>query len=123
MDLALFNFRKQRAEDRVEQAIRYAETHRCRSRLLLAYFDEPESPACGICDVCTGRHRNDLDAAAFEIYERKIRSVLIAEPLVIEEILQAFAPKRQDAVAQTIAYLLDEGKLTQDAAGKISIAG
>lgn len=121
IDLVKFNFRKQRAEERTEQAIRYAETRRCRSQLLLAYFGEKDSPACGICDVCTGRNKSDLNADSFENYERKIRQVLAHEPLPFEEILKAFAMKRHEMVAQVIGYLLDEGKLEQDEEGRLSL--
>jgi ATP-dependent DNA helicase RecQ len=119
LDLAKFNFRKQRAEERTEQAIRYAETRRCRSQQLLAYFGEKDSPICGICDVCTGRHKSEVATADFENYERKIRQVLAHEPLPFEELLKAFALKRHEAVAQVIGYLLDEGKLEKDEEGKI----
>lgn len=119
IDLAKFNFRKKRAEERTEQAIRYAETRRCRSQLLLAYFGEKDSPSCGICDVCTGRNKSDLNTETFESYERKIRQVLANEALPFEEILKAFAMKRHEAVAQVIGYLMDEGKLEQDEEGKM----
>jgi len=121
IDLARFNFRKQRAEERTEQAIRYAETRRCRSQLLLSYFGEKDSPTCGICDVCTGRNKSDLNTEIFENYERKIRQVLANEALPFEEILKAFAMKRHEMVAQVIGYLLDEGKLKQDEEGCLSL--
>lgn len=112
IDLEKFNFRKQRAEMRVNKAISFAETLKCRSQQLLAYFDEPGSESCGICDVCTGRHKApELSNEVFDTYERKIREVLKHEPLPFEEILKAFAQKRQDTVAQVLQYLLDEGRL------------
>jgi ATP-dependent DNA helicase RecQ len=76
LDLEVYHFRKKRAEERVGKAIHYAETLRCRSQLLLQYFGEKDSPACGICDVCTGRNSSDLPAETFQLYEKKIREVL-----------------------------------------------
>lgn len=111
IDLQKFNFRKKAAEQRVEQAILYANTRRCRSQLLLRYFGEENSAPCGICDVCTGRNESDVPTALFEQYERKLRMVLKHEPLQVDEILQAFAPKRHEAVAQVLQFLLEEGKL------------
>lgn len=119
IDLAKFNFRKQRAAERVEQAIRYAETRRCRSQQLLAYFAEKDSKPCGICDVCTGRNKSEVSENIFEAYERKIRHVLTHEPLPFEEILQAFAMKRHTTVAQVVDYLLDEGRLVRDEEGRL----
>ncbi|MFN0174364.1 MAG: ATP-dependent DNA helicase RecQ [Saprospiraceae bacterium] len=121
IDLQKFNLRKQRAEERVERAIRFAETRQCRSQQLLAYFGEPDSKTCGICDVCTGRHKVELPASSFETYEKKIREVLRLEPLTLEEILKAFALKRHDAVSQVLSYLLDEGKLVMGEEGKIGL--
>lgn len=120
IDLEKFNLRKQRAEGRLERAIQYAETRRCRSQLLLDYFGEPDSKACGICDVCTGRNKSDMSDGVFENYEKKIRELLRRESLTTEEILQAFALKRQDAVAQVLNYLMDEGKLEADSDGRMS---
>ncbi len=119
IDVAKFNFRKQRAEYRIGQAILYAENRRCRNRQLLAYFGETESKPCGICDVCTGRNKSSLPAEMFENMERKIREVLRLEPLPLPEILGAFALKRQETVAQVLNYLLDEGKLLEDKDGRM----
>jgi ATP-dependent DNA helicase RecQ len=105
--------RRNKAEFRMESAIRYAEARQCRSQLLLAYFGEEDSKRCGICDVCTGRNKNEVSVENFEGYERKIRDVLRQEALPVEELLKAFAPKRHDMVAQVVGYLLDEGKLAQ----------
>ncbi len=121
IDLEKFKLRKQRAEERLDRAIRFAETRQCRSQQLLVYFDEPDSQTCGICDVCTGRHKVELTTSAFDKYEKKIREVLRDEALPLEEILAAFSPKRQAEVANALSYLLDEGKLTLDEAGKIAL--
>lgn len=118
LDTPAFNLRRERATNRVEQAIRFAETLKCRSQLLLAYFGEKNSVACGICDVCTGRNKPDVSTADFELYERKIQAVLRIEPLNQAELLEAFSPKKQEKVAEVINYLMEEGKLKQDADGK-----
>ncbi len=123
IDQKKFQFRKSRAEERVEEAIRYAETRRCRSQLLLTYFGEPNSVPCGICDVCTGRNKTDLDEETFESYAKKIKEVLRHEPLSFEQILESFAMKRHEAVAKVLGYLLDEKLLEQTADGKLRLPG
>lgn len=123
IDQEKFNFRKQRAVLRTEHAIRYAEMRRCRSQQLLAYFAEPDSPPCGICDVCTGRNKSEVSADAFEVYTHKIREVLLPEPLSFDEVLKAFSLKRHDAVAQVLSYLMDEGWLEELQDGKLKWLG
>ena len=120
IDQQKFKFRQERAEERTTRVIRYAEELQCRSQLLLAYFDEPDSKTCGICDVCTGRNKSTVKNSEFEQYERKIREVLRREPLPFDEVIGAFAQKRQEIVSQVMSYLLDEGLLVQDEQGRFS---
>jgi ATP-dependent DNA helicase RecQ len=122
IDIPRFNGRKERATERVEKAIRFAETLRCRSQQLLAYFGEQTSKLCGICDVCTGRNKPDVSNDVFESFERKIRDVLRLERLPLSELLEAFAMKRRETVAEVAAYLLDEGKLGQTEEGLLYLA-
>ena len=123
IDLARFNFRKQRAEVRTNSAIAYAETRRCRSRQLLAYFDQPDSELCGICDVCTGRNKSiDLDGGTLEVYSRKIQELLRQEAMPFEEVLKAFSMKRHETVAQVLGYLMDEQIIVAGEDGKLVMA-
>ncbi|TNE59299.1 MAG: RecQ family ATP-dependent DNA helicase [Bacteroidetes bacterium] len=121
LDLEQFNFRKERAAERVEQAIQYAETRRCRSVQLLAYFGENKTENCGICDVCTGRNESDVPADLFATLERKILNLLKMEALPAEEVMKAFAARRQDQVARVLGYLLDEGRVLEAEDGLLRI--
>jgi ATP-dependent DNA helicase RecQ len=123
-DLEKLQIRRARATARVEAAIRYAETRRCRSQQLLAYFGERDSATCGICDICTGRNKSDTpDAATFDMYARKIKQVIQREHLTLEQIKEAFAPRHHEALAQVVSYLLDEGVMEMDEAGKVGVVG
>jgi ATP-dependent DNA helicase RecQ len=49
----VFEDRKTRLETRIDKALDYiTNTTQCRSRLLLSYFGETDSPPCGVCDIC-----------------------------------------------------------------------
>lgn len=113
IDRNLYNFRKNRQYERIKKAIAYAETPVCRSQQLLAYFGETDAPKCGICDVCTGRTKAELSTDDFERYKEKIQLLLKEEPLALEEVVEAFAPSRQEQVLKALEYLLDEGVLEQ----------
>ncbi len=111
IDRNLYNFRKNRHYERIRKAIAYAETPVCRSQQLLSYFGESKAPKCGICDVCTGRTRAELDAESFGKYREKIEHLLAEERLTLEQLVGSFAPKRQEEVLKTLEYLHDEGIL------------
>ena len=121
IDLAKFKFRKKRAKERIEQSVLYAETRKCRSRQLLAYFGETDGRACGICDICTGRNEADISTDLHASLERKIVLVLSREKLPAEEILKAFSLRRQEQVAQVLEYMLDEGKIKENENGKLEL--
>ncbi|MCB0588780.1 MAG: RecQ family zinc-binding domain-containing protein, partial [Phaeodactylibacter sp.] len=116
----LYNFRKNRQYERIKTAIAYAETPICRSRQLLAYFGQADAPKCGICDVCTGRTRTKLDNESFSKYREKIERLLAEEPLSLEQIIESFAPRRQEEVLKTLEYLIDEGVIAERKDHKLS---
>jgi len=109
IDMALYNFRKKRYLENVNNAIEYAETPRCRSRQLLKYFSEADAPLCGTCDVCIGRTKSDVDEQAYERYKVKIQRLVKREKLSPEEVSTAFGNKRVEQVEQILQYLIDEG--------------
>jgi ATP-dependent DNA helicase RecQ len=47
-------YEQKRAQDRARLAsmLRYAQSHLCRTRLLVTYFGYTDAPACGSCDNC-----------------------------------------------------------------------
>jgi ATP-dependent DNA helicase RecQ len=123
IDHQKFALRKERAIQRLDQAIHYAERLRCRSKMLLGYFDEHTSAACGLCDVCTGRNAPEISAENQESYTRKVLALLQKEPLSPSEIMESFPSKRHKAVASVLQYLLDEGEVLMGDDGKIRSEG
>ncbi|MFK7980632.1 MAG: ATP-dependent DNA helicase RecQ [Saprospiraceae bacterium] len=109
IDMALYNFRKKRYLENIEQAIKYAENPRCRSRQLLKYFGEKNAPLCGSCDVCLGRTKADFDEQEYERYKQKIKRLVKREKLTTAEIATSFGKKRTEFIEQVLAYLMDEG--------------
>ena len=114
IDRQLYNFRKKQHKKRMEAAILYAEKPICRSKQLLAYFGQKHIHQCGICDVCTGRTKHELDEEDYERYRQKIQVLLTREHLSLEEILESFNPRREAAVLKSIEYLMDEGFMEEE---------
>ncbi|MBK9013878.1 MAG: RecQ family ATP-dependent DNA helicase [Saprospiraceae bacterium] len=110
IDLEAYNLRKVRQRKRMEKAITYATSARCRSQQLLEYFGE-ESPTCGVCDVCLGRTKSELSADDFERYKLKIKQLIIAERITERQLLEAFSANRQSNILQALSFLMDEGQV------------
>ncbi len=113
IDLAAYNFRKERATEKVEKAIYYAESRRCRSILLLEYFDETDARPCGICDICTGRNASSQtgDSIVNSGLAQKILRLVRREPQSVREVIEAWPAARTDAIKECIQALLDQGLL------------
>ena len=120
IDFAGYNTRRKRQYERIQKAIGYVEQAICRSQQLLSYFGEKNSPPCGICDVCLGRTKTEVDDQSFEKLKQKIYSLLKREPLSLEEVVQSFSPKWENQVLKTMEYLLDEGFVEQDGEGNFN---
>ena len=116
IDQSRYHFLKNRQLERIKKAVAYAEDPICRSKQLLSYFGETGMSNCGICDVCLGRTKADLNASDFEAYKRKIERLLQKEQLTIEEVVESFSPKRENQVIRAMEYLLDEGYIDKEGA-------
>ncbi len=109
IDTALYNFRKQRAEQRIRAAVDYAQTEECRSRMLLAYFGEKDSSPCGICDVCLARRKQALSNTDVANVKAQLQHLLTAAPLSLEQLSAKWPVSQREAFIKTLEYLMDEG--------------
>lgn len=58
LDEARLHKHKQRLEDKMTAVLRYTENNViCRSRQLVAYFDDYSAKDCGLCDVCLAKKK------------------------------------------------------------------
>ena len=108
-DRKRFNFLKDRYHKQIQNAIAYANTLQCRSKQLVAYFGEKKASSCGVCDVCLGRHREDLTDEEFKRYTEKITYLLKMEQLTIDQLVDSFSPKRHKKILRVVEYMVDEG--------------
>lgn len=50
---SVYDKRRKRDRQRIEDMMHYAESGRCRKQILREYFSEPQGERCGVCDNCT----------------------------------------------------------------------
>ena len=66
---------RERAEDRLREIVRYAESAVCRRTQLLAHFAEQHPGSCTRCDVCAGEvAQEDLTEAARKVLSAAVRT-------------------------------------------------
>lgn len=115
IDLKAYKTRQKKHLERMQAAIKYAESSRCRSQLLLSYFGETDSTYCEVCDTCLERKKKTVTTQEYEQYEYKIKELLDKEKaLKLEDLVGAFNVKNKEALITTLSYLLDEGFVVQE---------
>jgi ATP-dependent DNA helicase RecQ len=88
---AASRYEQKRAQDRARLAsmLRYAQSHLCRTRLLVTYFGYTDAAACGTCDNC-------------------VRSAKAAPPREAETVAAALAARRAGTDPEARKALLEE---------------
>jgi ATP-dependent DNA helicase RecQ len=99
---------------KLEAVFAYAEHKKCRSQMLLAYFDEDNADKCGICDVCLEEKRQtNLTETADNITD-EIAHLLSVDTLSMDELMGSLKSGTEKDRIETIRLLLDAGKIKTD---------
>jgi ATP-dependent DNA helicase RecQ len=106
--------RKATYRQKMEAVFAYAEHKRCRSQMLLAYFDEPNAAKCGVCDVCLAEKREKNAAEIFENITNEIVQLLSTANHNIDELITLLKLGTEKEKIETIRMLLDAGKIKTD---------
>jgi ATP-dependent DNA helicase RecQ len=102
-----YQTRKIKYSERANAILMYSmERDKCRSQALLGYFGEPDSPACGECDVCRDKSATILGQEEFNHIRDELLAVLTREPLSLEHLLERMTLNR-DKIIQVMQWLLD----------------
>jgi len=103
--------RKATWRKKMEAVFSYAAGKQCRSKILLAYFDEPNAHKCGVCDVCLEEKRHKNAAEIFDDITREIIRLLSVEPLHTAALVTSIMTGTEKEKIETIRTLLDAGKI------------
>ena len=107
----VYDDRKEQFTKRIEAVIAYANNQdQCRSRQLLAYFDEQRTTDCGMCDVCINHKRQQNSEQRVHVAQEKIMPLLAdGQQHDVKELtsLQLHA----DDLREALGMLIDEEKI------------
>ena len=107
----VYDDRKEQFTKRIEAVIAYANNQdQCRSRQLLAYFDEQRTTDCGMCDVCIDHKRQQNSEERVHVAQEKIMQLLAdGQQHDVKELtsLQLHA----DDLREALGMLIDEEKI------------
>jgi ATP-dependent DNA helicase RecQ len=108
---AAIDQRKATYRKKMEAVFAYAEHKRCRSQMLLAYFDEPYADKCGICDVCLDEKRQKNASEIFDDITSEVVQLLSTSSLDLATLVTSTNIGTEKEKIETIRLLLDAGKI------------
>lgn len=110
----VYEDRKESYVQRINAMIEYAESeNRCRSRMLLRYFDEKNEHNCGQCDVCLQQHQSGLKSGEFESISQQLQALLKENPLSLQEIKDKMQVP-ENHLMKVVSYLVSEEIIRQE---------
>ena len=107
-DKKIYDFRKEKAEERLVAVENYVKTDNvCRSQLLLQYFGEWDSTPCGECDVCRRNQIHCIKTKSFEIISNDIKA-LEQKGYTPKQILTELSTKYEEPqIVEVMRWLAD----------------
>lgn len=112
--------RKNRYLYRANAMVDYAKSKaKCRSQLLLEYFGQTDSYRCGKCDVCTARNELDMSKYEFDVILQDLKTLLQEQEQTSETLVDG-VKHNSERVLRVIKFLLDTGKIKQNAQGLLA---
>ena len=106
--------RKETYRKKMEAVFAYAIHKKCRSQMLLAYFDEPNARKCGVCDVCIEEKRQKNADEIFDNITHEIVQLLSISTPDIGTLINTINIGVEKEKMETIRLLLDAGKIKTD---------
>ncbi|RYE18349.1 MAG: RecQ family ATP-dependent DNA helicase [Sphingobacteriales bacterium] len=111
---AYIEARKTVYRNKIEAVLSYATHKKCRSCMLLAYFDEDNIRKCGQCDVCLEERRKQEAENIIDIVSDEIMQLISIEPLNLTALVSAIKKGTANDKIEAIRLLLDSGRIKAD---------
>ncbi|MBB6610791.1 RecQ family ATP-dependent DNA helicase [Pontibacter sp. Tf4] len=111
---------RSRALHQVTEMGRYVEnTNRCRTQLLLAYFNEISDKSCRICDYCLAQRKKQREAEELQAFRAQLLELLQQKPYLPKELVQQFTAKDHATITNLLRELVDTGQVNYSPDGRL----
>ncbi len=112
---------RDKATVQVKAMSHYVETNnRCRTQLLLAYFNEITDKSCRICDYCLAQRKKERLQQELKEFEDQVKKIVQQQPVLPKKLIAQFQPKDSETITSLIREMVDTGKLTYTITGELT---
>ncbi|NJM93925.1 MAG: RecQ family ATP-dependent DNA helicase [Cytophagales bacterium] len=120
LDTQRLALRRKQHLDKVKAVLSYIETqHRCRTQMLLEYFDEHDYGYCGVCDWCLQQRKTHMEQAEHQALATATLHLLAQGPAFPQELKEKLVDFSKEKVAEMIRQLLENKQLDYDKLGRL----
>ena len=122
------NHRKEKSLQKAKSVGHYvSHEKRCRTQLLLEYFNEQTDNTCGICDNCLKQKKQSKqtieDDELVKSNQQKIKQLLANGAMTLQLIIQIMQPANQALLKDIIREMIADEELAYDSEGKLKLSG
>ncbi|MER2997651.1 RecQ family ATP-dependent DNA helicase [Pontibacter populi] len=111
---------RERALKQVKEMSKFVEnTNRCRTQLLLAYFNEISDESCRICDFCLAQRKKARQEKELKSLREKLLTLVQQKPYLPKELVQQFEPKDAATITTLVRELVDLGEVAYTVGGQV----
>ncbi len=123
IDAAGLKQRNQAMQERLNAVVNYATAgNMCRSRMLLAYFNEDKEAPCGQCDYCIAMRKKQHDEHDFDTVKNRIIEILRQKNQTLAEVVKQCEPHSETESISAIRWLMDKGAIQHAEHNKLALA-
>lgn len=120
------DYRKAKALQKAEAVAHYVQHEiRCRTQILLEYFDEITDETCGICDNCLKKKKRNKQVIEDEDFanntRQKIKLLLANGAMSLQLITQIMQPPNMQIFKDIIREMIADGAIAYDGEGNLKI--
>lgn len=125
IDTQLLAFRKQIHEQNINSVISYVTNpHLCRTLQLVRYFNELNTEACGVCDVCLAQKKQaQTEEELNQLLQQQITETVNAEKMTVEHLVRRLGKYKQDDALKVIRWMLENEQLQLDEQKRVVFGG
>lgn len=101
--------RKKVLQDQIAAMTSYVENKKdCRAQLIATYFNDFNTPRCGICDNCLQQKKESISIHEFAPLQLDIIAALSKQPLTMKELIKLLPQFTQQQIWTVVQYLMEE---------------
>lgn len=119
----IYQERKTAETERAQAVIHYLQDNQCRSRLLLSYFGERNSDACGRCDACRENRAHGFSMDEYTRMNHAMTDLLLKERVRLDQLGERLPEFPLDKLHELASWKLDRGELTLNDRLELQLSG